>query len=98
MDLNNERNDIGNLMNDSDADIVLEECLENELDSDDEPLNVLVPEANYVVEDPTIEKTLEDGSSKSEMEVKRKSKEKSKVKEMGKGKDKGKRKGKSKEK
>ena len=41
--------DIDNLMNDSDTEFVSEESLENELDSDDEPLNLLVPEANYHV-------------------------------------------------
>ena len=88
-------NDIDNLMNDSDTEIGLEETLENELDSDDEPINLLVPEANYhVVGNPTIEKTLEEGNSKADKEVKRKSKEKGK----GKGKDKGKSKGKSREK
>ena len=95
--------DIDNLMNDSDAECVLEESLEKELNSDDEPLILLVLETNYhVVEDSTIEKTLEEGSSKAEKEVtgKKKEKEKSKVKEMGigKGKDEVKSKGKSKEK
>ena len=47
--------DIDNLMNNSDTKFLLEEILENELDSHDEPLNLLVPEANYhVVENPTI--------------------------------------------
>ena len=41
--------DIDNLMNDSDTEFVSEESLENELDSDDKPLNLLVPEANYHV-------------------------------------------------
>ena len=69
--------DIDNLMNDSDTEFVLEESLENELDSDDESLNLLVPEGNYhVVENLTIEKTLEEESSKAEKEVKRKNKEK----------------------
>ena len=81
--------DIDNLMNDSDAECVLEESLEKELNSDDEPLILLVLEANYhVVEDPTIEKILEEGSSKAEKEVTGKNKEKSKVKEIGKGKGK----------
>ena len=39
--------DLDNLMYDSDTEFVLEESLENELDSDDEPLNLLVAEANY---------------------------------------------------
>ena len=81
-------------MNDSDTEFVLEESLENKLDSYDEPLDSLVPEANYhVVENPTIEKTLEKGSSKAKKEVKGKSKEKGK----GKGKNIRKSKGKSKE-
>ena len=67
--------DIDNLMNDLDTEFVLEEILENELDSDDKPLNLLVPEANYhVVENPTIEKTLKEGGSKVEKDLKRKSK------------------------
>ena len=66
-------------MNDSDTKFVLQESLEIELDSDDEPLNVLIPEANYyVVENATIKKTLEEGSSKAEKEVNWKSKEKGK--------------------
>ena len=39
--------DLDNLMYDSDTEFVLEESLENELDSDDELLNLLVAEANY---------------------------------------------------
>ena len=81
--------DIDNLMNDSDAECVFEESLEKELNSDDEPLILLVLEANYhVVEDPTIEKILEEGRSKVEKEVIGKNKEKSEVKEIGKGKGK----------
>ena len=38
--------DIGKLMNDSETEFVFEESLKNESDSDDEPLNLLVPEAN----------------------------------------------------
>ena len=54
---NDLEDDIDNLMNDSDTEFVLEESSENELDFDDEPLNLLVPEANhYVLENPTIEK------------------------------------------
>ena len=85
-------------MSDEDTGFALEENLENELDSNDEPLNLFVPEANYVVENPTIEKTLEEGSSKADKEVKGKSKEKGKGKENGKRKrkDKGKSKLKSK--
>ena len=68
-------------MNDSDTEFGLEQSLGNELDSDDEPLNLLVPDANYyVVENPTIS----EGSTKAEKKFKIKSKEKGK----GKGKDK----------
>ena len=77
-------------MSDEDTGFALEENLENELDSNDEPLNLFVPEANYVVENPTIEKTLEEGSSKADKEVK------GKIKEKGKGKENGKRKRKDK--
>ena len=60
----------------------MKESLENELDSDDEPLSLRLPKDNYhVVESPTIEKkTLEGDSSKAEKEVKGKSKEKGKRK------------------
>ena len=64
-----------NLLVPSETEFVLEESLENELDSDDEPLNLLVPEANYnVVENPAIEKTLEEGSCKAVKKVKVESK------------------------
>ena len=43
------KDNIDNLMNISRSEFVLEEILENELGSDDEPLNLLVPEANYHV-------------------------------------------------
>ena len=76
-EVNYDRKDyIGNLMNDSDTESVLEESSENELYSDDIQLNLLVPEANYhIVENPTIEETLEERSSKCEKEVKEKRKE-----------------------
>ena len=38
----NLKDDIDNVMNDSFSEFVLEEILENELDSDDEPLKLLV--------------------------------------------------------
>ena len=66
---------IGNLMNDLDTEFVLEESLKNDLDSDDDTLNLLVPEANYrAVENPSIEKTLDKSSSKAEKEGKSKEK------------------------
>ena len=44
-------------MKDLYTEFVLKESLENKLDSDREPLHLLVPEANYhVVENRTIEK------------------------------------------
>ena len=67
--------DIGSLLNHLDTEFVLEECLENELDTDDEPLNSLVPKANYHgVENPTTGKTLKAGSSKAEQKAKEKGK------------------------
>ena len=93
-EVNSDLDDIDNLMNDSTTEFVLTESLENELDSNDKPLDLLVPEANYVVENPTIEKALEEGSRKAEKEVKGKSKKTDK----GKGIYNGKSKGKSKEK
>ena len=41
--------DIDNLMNDSSTQFMLEESLENELDSDYEPLNLLVPELSIML-------------------------------------------------
>ena len=93
-EVNSDLDDIDNLVNDSTTEFVLTESLENELDSNDKPLDLLVPEANYVVENPTIEKALEEGSRKAEKEVKGKTKKTGK----GKGIYNGKSKGKSKEK
>ena len=81
--------DIENLMNDSDSVFVLEESLENESDTDDEPLNLLVPEANcHVVENPTIKKTLDEQrwekSIRKKQRKRAKQKEKTKEKEQGK--------------
>ena len=55
-----------------DTEFVLEESVKDELDSGGETLNLLVPEANcHVVENATIEKTLEENSGKSiEKEIK----------------------------
>ena len=36
-----------NIMNKPDIEFVSEQSLENELDFDDEPLNLIVPETNY---------------------------------------------------
>ena len=52
-----EEDHISNLMNDSDTEFVWHDILENEVDSDDEPLNLLVLEANYhVVENLSVER------------------------------------------
>ena len=40
-------NDVDNIMNKSDTEFVLEQSLENELDFDDEPLNLILPDTNY---------------------------------------------------
>ena len=49
--------DINNLMNDLDSEFVLKQSLQNEFDSDVDPLNLLVPEGDYhVVKNPTIQK------------------------------------------
>ena len=74
-----------NLMNDLDTEFVLEEGLENELDSDDETLNSLVPEAKYhIVENPTIRKSFEEVSCKAindiEIRIKEGGKERGKAK------------------
>ena len=74
-----------NLMNDLDTEFVLEEGLENELDSDDETLNSLVPEAkHHIVESPAIGKSFEEGSSKAkndiEVRIKERGKERGKAK------------------
>ena len=68
----NLKDDIDNVMNDSFSEFVLEEILENELDSDDEPLKLLA--------NPTIEKKLEESSIKTEKEVKGQSNRKGKGK------------------
>ena len=41
--------DIDNLMNDSDTEFIVYENLDNDIDSDDKPLSVLIPEANIHV-------------------------------------------------
>ena len=81
--------DIDNLMNNSDSEFVGNlnsgKSLENYLDFDDKPLNLLVIEAIYqVVENTAIEETLEEGSSKADKKVKEKQKEKKKGKGEGK--------------
>ena len=41
--------DIDNIMNDSGTELMLEESLENELDSEYEPLNLIVPELSIML-------------------------------------------------
>ena len=41
--------DTDNIMNDSGTEFMLEESLENELDSDYEPLNLIVPELSIML-------------------------------------------------
>ena len=56
---------IDNFKKDSGIELELEESLEKKLDSDNEPLNLLVPEANYhVVGNPTIKKSWEEITEK----------------------------------
>ena len=73
----------------------MEESLENELDSDDGPLNLLVLKTNHnAVENPFTEETLEESSRKAEREVKGKKQKKDKQNEKSKGKTKNKEKSK----
>lgn len=60
-----EEDDIENLMNDSDTEFVIEETLNDELDSDDEPLSVLIPEANiHVLKDAETGKNVTENQSR----------------------------------
>lgn len=62
--------DTENLMNDQNTKFVLEESFEKELDFDDEPSNL--PEVNYhIIENPIIEKILEEGSRNKEKSKKK---------------------------
>ena len=73
--------DIDNLMNDSDTEFIVDENLDNDIDSDDEPLSVLIPEANiHVVKSSTAETNMEESNVVCEKESKQKSKRKGKEK------------------
>ena len=73
--------DIDNLMNDSDTEFIVDENLDNDIDSDDEPLSVLIPDANiYVVKSSTAEENMEESNVVCEKESKQKSKRKGKEK------------------
>ena len=55
--------DIENLMNNSDTEFIVDENLDNDIDSDDEPLSVLIPEANiHVVKSSTGEANMEESN------------------------------------
>ena len=55
--------DIKNLISDSDNEFIVDENLENDIDSDDEPLSVLIPEANiHVVKSSTAEANMEENN------------------------------------
>ena len=73
--------DIENLTNDSDTEFVVEENLDNDIDSDDEPLSVLMPEASiHVVKSSTAEANMEENNVVCEKESKQKRKRKGKEK------------------
>ena len=68
-------------MNDSDTEFIVDENLLKDIDSDDEPLSVLIPEANiHVVKSYTAEANMEESNvvceKKSKQNSKRKGKEK----------------------
>ena len=76
-----QEDDIDNLMNDSETEFTVDEKLDNEIDSDDEPLSVLMPEANiHVVKISTAEANMEESNVVCEKESKEKSKRKDKEK------------------
>ena len=68
-------------MNDSDTEFIVDENLDNDIDSDDEPLSVLIPEANiHVVKRSTAEANMEECNVVCEKESNQKSKRKGKEK------------------
>ena len=76
-----QEDDIDNLMNDLETEFTVDENLDNEIDSDDEPLSVLIPEANiHVVKISTAEANMEESNVVCEKESKQKSKRKDKEK------------------
>ena len=67
--------DVDNLMNDSDTESIVDENLDKDIDSDDEPLSVLTPEANnHVVKSSTAKANTEESTAVCEKESKQKSK------------------------
>ena len=76
-----QEDDIDNLMSDSETEFTVDENLDNEIDPDDEPLSVLMPEANiHVVKISTAEANMEESNVVCEKESKQKSKRKGKEK------------------
>ena len=73
---------IDNLMNDSDTEFIVDENFDNDVDSDDEPLTALIPEANiHVVKGSSCSKSsAEANMEKSNVECQKESKQKSKRK------------------
>ena len=65
--------DIENLMNDSDTEFIVDETFDNDIDSDEEPLSVLIREANiHVVKSSTAEANMEESNVVCEKESKQK--------------------------
>ena len=78
---NEEEEDIEKLINDSDTEFIVDENLDNDIDSDDEPLSALIPEANiHVAKSSTAEANMEESNVVWEKESKQKSKRKGKEK------------------
>ena len=76
-----QEDDIDNLTSDSETEFTVDENLDNEIDPDDEPLSVLMPEANiHVVKISTAEANMEESNVVCEKESKQKSKRKGKEK------------------
>ena len=65
--------DIENLINDSDTEFIIDENLDNDIDSVDKPLGVLIPEANiHIVKSYTAEANMEGSNVVCEKEIKEK--------------------------
>ena len=73
--------DIENVMHDSDTDFIVDENVDNDIDSDDESLSVLIPEVNILVaKSSTAEANMEESNVVCEKESKQKSRRKGKEK------------------
>ena len=72
---------IENVMHDSDTDFIVDENVDNDIDSDDESLSVLIPEVNILVaKSSTAEANMEESNVVCEKESKQKSRRKGKEK------------------